>query len=226
MQRQTTCKEFWDEFKVTCKVTLESPQYEFFLNAITMIMLCTITMKRVGKLWKKSTQEAWCDIQIAYNIIMFILYLTEILVTGLERTLKFNFRIWPEALCQFMFWSLIFTGNQTQMRYQSVRVFELIIFIRLLKFVTLMYELKTTRIFIETMRNLVQPILNMIAVLFIVYYFFALIGMCMFGGYIRSDLEQFQKNDVVSTYHSNNFNDWFGSLVTLFSLMVVNNWQF
>ena len=153
-----------------------------------MIMLCTITMKRVGKLWKKSTQETWCDIQFFYNIIIFILYVTEILTVGLGKTLKHNFRIWPELLCQVMFWYIVINDNLHNIRYRSVRVFELIIFIRLLKFVTLMYELKTTRIFIETLRNLVLPIINLVTVLFIVYYLFALTGMAMFGGLIRSNL--------------------------------------
>jgi hypothetical protein len=38
------------------------------------------------------------------------------------------------------------------------------------------------RIVIETIRNLVAPLTNLMGVLFTIYYFFALIGMAMFGG--------------------------------------------
>lgn len=89
-----------------------------------------------------------------------------------------------------MFWYQVFTVEDIEdsSTYKSVRIFELIIFLRLFKMITLMYELKQTRIFIETMRNLVQPILIMLASIFIVYYIFALLGMFMFGGRIRSNL--------------------------------------
>jgi hypothetical protein len=63
-----------------------------------------------------------------------------------------------------------------------VKLLELVIFIRLWKILTLLYEIKSMRIVIETIRNLVAPLTNLMGVLFTIYYFFALIGMAMFGG--------------------------------------------
>ena len=42
----------------------------------------------------------------------------------------------------------------------------------------------------------------------------------MFGGQIRRDLR-----NIPALYHLNNFNDFPSSMITLFSLMVVNNWM-
>lgn len=65
-------------------------------------------------------------------------------------------------------------------------------------------------------------------VLMIVFYFFALIGMCLFGGMIRKNLAYpiiDGPYSVPSDFHLVNFNDLFSSYVTLFTLMVVNNWM-
>lgn len=78
------------------------------------------------------------------------------------------------------------------------------------------------------MKNLLEPILHMTSVLMIIYYIFALIGMCLFGGKIRKDLDYpFVEGPytVPSVFHLDNFNDFISSMVTLFTLMVVNNWM-
>ena len=66
--------------------------------------------------------------------------------------------------------------------------------------------------------------LIMASVVMLIYYFFALLGMSLFGGLIRRDMPEINGTDIPSTYHLDNFNDFFSSLITLFTLMVVNNW--
>jgi two pore calcium channel protein 1 len=58
----------------------------------------------------------------------------------------------------------------------------------------------------------------------IIYFVFALIGMALFGGVIRKNLEIFSDNTNNGAYYMDNFNDMLSSFVTLFTLMVVNNW--
>ncbi len=104
-------------------------------------------------------------------------------------------------------------------------MFELVIFIRILKLLVFMYEVNSLRIIIQTCSNMIIPMSIMASVVMIIYYFFALIGMMLFGGLIRNDLPFLQQStEIPSTYHLDNFNDFFSSLVTLFTLMVVNNW--
>jgi hypothetical protein len=54
----------------------------------------------------------------------------------------------------------------------------------MIKLMQLFYEIKVTRIIVETIRNLMKPLLNLTGVLFTIYYVFALIGMLFFGGKI------------------------------------------
>jgi len=138
-----------------------------------------------------------------------------------------KFSTWPELLCQILFGIAIYTENKgADGSSAAIRFFELIIFIRLFKLINLMYELKISRIIIETLKNLVYPIFQLITVIMVIYLVFALIGMAMFGGVIRKNLEIFSDNTNNGVYYMDNFNDMFSSFVTLFTLMVVNNWQF
>lgn len=90
----------------------------------------------------------------------------------------------------------------------------------------LFYEIKVTRIIVETIRNLIQPLLNLAGVLFTIYYVFALMGMLFFGGTIKKNAPFITEDSgIPDTYHLMNFNDMCSSYMTLFALMVVNNWM-
>lgn len=107
-----------------------------------------------------------------------------------------------------------------------MKLLELVIFLRMLKLLTLLYEIKVMRIIIETIRNLLKPLMYLSGVLFTIYYFFALLGMFMFGGKVQKNLPVIQQDSSIpDTYHLDNFNDLLSALVTLFTLMVVNNWM-
>lgn len=103
---------------------------------------------------------------------------------------------------------------------------ELVIFIRMLKLLTLLYEIKTMRIIIETMRNLIAPLFNLCAVLITIFYVFAQIGMLIYGGLVTKNSKVIAEDSgIPDNYHLMNFNDFLSSLMTLFALMVVNNWM-
>merc|ERR1719263_915318 len=106
----------------------------------------------------------------------------------------------------------------------EVKIFEIIIFIRMLKLLTLLYEIRVMRIIIETIRNLLRPLTNLAGILLSIYYIFAQLGMLMFGGKVYKG-SPFIDNDpnIPNTYHLMNFNDLLSSFCTLFALMVVNN---
>ena len=55
------------------------------------------------------------------------------------------------------------------------------------KLLSLLYEIKVTRVIMETMRNLLTPLTNLAGVLFTIFYVFALVGMYMFGGLVTKN---------------------------------------
>jgi len=96
---------------------------------------------------------------------------------GPVKAFKNHFRIWPETLCQLLNIPAIISyisanGDFVEYNY-TVKVFEVIVFIRMIKLLTLLYEVKTMRIIFETMKNLLGPLNNLIIVMMTIFYVFA-----------------------------------------------------
>lgn len=95
----------------------------------------------------------------------------------------------------------------------------------MLKLLTLLYEIKTMRVIFETLKNLLGPLNNLIIVMLTIFYLFAQIGMYMFGGDITSNSPEIvHDSSIPDNYYLINFNDLVSSYITLFILIVVNNW--
>ena len=120
-----------------------------------------------------------------------------------------------------------FKANDDLSQYNyTVKIFEVIVFIRMLKLLTLLYEIKIMRIIFETLKNLLGPLNNLIIVMMTIFYVFAQMGMIIFGGKIRSNSpEIITDSSIPDNYDLINFNDLMSSYVTLFILIVVNNWS-
>ena len=59
-----------------------------------------------------------------------------------------------------------------------------------------------------------------------VFYLFSIIGGLIFGGIINTNIiDTITNNGIPSSYIYNNFNDMGSAFITLFELMIVNNWQ-
>lgn len=108
----------------------------------------------------------------------------------------------------------------------TVHALEIVIFIRLLRILALLYELAVWRVIIETMQGLLGPFYTLLLVQYTVFYLFAVLGMRLFGGAVYVGNTALEQNaGVPPLYVLDNFNDFLSSMVTLFDLMVVNNWQ-
>ena len=105
------------------------------------------------------------------------------------------------------------------------RLIEMTLFIRVLGILTLIYEYRSMRLIVETMRNMLVPLVQLLGVLFVVFYIFAILGMALFGGMREKDYPSIQDGSTPNHYYLMNYNDLIFSMVSLFSLMVVNNWM-
>jgi len=87
------------------------------------------------------------------------------------------------------------------------------------------YEIKVMRVIMETMKNLIAPLKNLLMVMFLQSYIFALVGMFMFGGEVLTNSPAiYNDSSIPDNYPLINYNDLVSSFVTLFILIVVNNW--
>ena len=61
--------------------------------------------------------------------------------------------------------------------------------------------------------------------LFVIFYFFGQIGIYFFGGKnVKGDITVANDPGVPQFYNLMNFNDFVSAYITLFALMIVNNW--
>ena len=66
--------------------------------------------------------------------------------------------------------------------------------------------------------------MSMLVSLYTIYYLYAIGGEIWFGGKVKTNGPQTQDPSIPSFYYLINFNDFGCSLVTLFHIMIVNNW--
>ena len=107
-----------------------------------------------------------------------------------------------------------------------MRLLNLIIFIRLLKILSDLIEFTMFKSILEAMKKMFVPLSYQMGILISIYYTFAIIGMYMFGGKIRHNLPDVNSGSgIPDRWYLNSFNDLLSAFVTLFSLMVINNWM-
>ena len=127
-----------------------------------------------------------------------------------------------------------------QTHHTSEVALDFLMVLRVIRIFKIFHTVTRFRIVINTILHILPSMATYGGVLLVFYYFFAIIGMELFAnkikyygysdtllpgqqycGNYRLQESEFYKNH----YCKNNFNDLFSSLVTLFWLMVVNQWH-
>ncbi|GMH87273.1 hypothetical protein TL16_g10804 [Triparma laevis f. inornata] len=102
--------------------------------------------------------------------------------------------------------------------------------LRLLRLLRLVIALEQFRMIGEAVNEILPVVGKVGRVLLCTFYLFSCLGVEIFGGLITTDTSSpyyaaLKDTDYfVNNYFPNNFNDFLSSFVTLFELMVVNNW--
>jgi len=95
----------------------------------------------------------------------------------------------------------------------------------ILRALRLMRHIPPLRQLVTLMVELAPTYRRLGFLLFIVFYMYATVGMQIFGGMVRESAKELDGTDYAKgEYWNLNFNDFFSAFVTLFVLMVLNNW--
>ena len=79
-------------------------------------------------------------------------------------------------------------------------------------------------VLLQTTRSLMSPFFTLIVALYTAFYFYAIWGMIWFGGLVKVGGPQAEDSGIPPLYYLINFNDFGMSMVTLFHMMIINNW--
>ena len=85
-------------------------------------------------------------------------------------------------------------------------------------------EFQQFEIIAATFENVSGPFFSMGLAMYVVYNFYAVIGQAWFGGKITMNSAQTEDPSIPALYYLMNFNCFASSLITLFTIMVINNW--
>ena len=152
---------------------MSDPRYELSVNILGALNILCIGLKDL-QTESQNGIKIWMTIQVFINALFFIELVIDFLIHR-SQSFKKSFRVWPETLCQliniyattlfvmnFSRLSKVLEGVETAGSFDTnnlIKLYEVIIFIRILKVLTLLYELKAMRLVIETMRNMIVPLM-------------------------------------------------------------------
>ena len=147
------------------------------MNVVTIFNIFTVFMRALSTTQTEDKIQRWIIMELCINLAMLLETIGDILISGPVKAYRYHFRIWPETLCQFLNLPAMieyFNANDDFQQYNyTVKIFEVIVFIRMLKLLTLLYEIKIMRIIFETLKNLLGPLNNLIVVMLTIFYVFA-----------------------------------------------------
>jgi len=100
-----------------------------------------------------------------------------------------------------------------------------VVLVRLMRTCRLLRYITALRNLYSLLTRLLPTYLQLAALLFLVFYIFATVGVQVFGGLIFESNKSLVGSDFANgDYWALNFNDFPSGLMTLFVVMVVNNW--
>ena len=97
--------------------------------------------------------------------------------------------------------------------------------VRNLRLTALLWELEDFRKIAATFDRFSKPFLTIMFSLYTVMFFYAIIGEFFFEGVITVSAVQDANIGASDLYFLINFNDMYASMITLFHVLVVNNWN-
>lgn len=138
------------------------PEYELFTNIFTVLNIASIIVRNY--MTGSSDTDLitnWMIIQVFINVLFLFELIADAIVHGPYKAYSQHFRAWPETVCQVINLGLMiqyfhdWQHNTVDNFNQLAKLFELVIFIRVLKLLVFMYEINSLRIIIQTISNMI-----------------------------------------------------------------------
>lgn len=124
---------------------------------------------------------------------------------------------------------LLFFITPFDQNYISSKLLQFIILFRLMRIADLLREFSSMWNFEKTLKELAFSIASLMMVLFSLYIEYGEIGVNWFGGWMSYEKIEILMNewdDVSKFYVYLNFNDYANAYMTLFAIMINNDWTY
>jgi two pore calcium channel protein len=180
------------------------------------------------KYWDGSIDTVWEYMESVFTVVYCVEVVVKVTVNGWKAYLErqknlFDFTITILAVLSSAY---VYYPND----YSDSRLVRLIVMARVLRLIRLLTAMKRFQLIGMISAEILPEAASVMLVLFFLMYFFAALGMQLYGGLVTRDPNNPLSYLILDTdfsdngYWANNFNDMFSGMNVLFNLLVINNW--
>lgn len=210
------------------KAFVRGPKFGYIVVVILLLNLVTVVIETTLDIENNAAQKVWQVVEFVFGWI----YVLEMAL----KVYSFGFKnYWRDGQNRFDFfitWIIVIGETTTFLSPDGVTVLSngewirYLLLARLLRLIRLLMHVQRCRAFLATFLTLIPSLMPYLGTIFCVLCIYCSLGLQLFGGIVNagnSDLEGTDLDD--SDYLLFNFNDYPNGMVTLFNLLVMNNWQ-
>ena len=211
--------------------------FNYFTYVISIVNVLLVTIELEIAYNESFTRS---DSRLAYYNLFFVIYyaveqISKLIGYGCRRYFKSIGNVYEGfvtcALILLEFLVLVLYDSPKHLHDPYVDIYYLNIIIRLmnifivLRLLRILVQVSYLRLLTSTMVDLIWNVRGFFGIIIVVYYLFAFLGMELFNDVDgpTTKCDPAPAYDGLK-YYGNNFHDFASSLVTLWDVMVVNNW--
>ncbi|XP_043689271.1 two pore calcium channel protein 1B [Telopea speciosissima] len=210
------------------KAFVRSKTFEYIIAFFLMLNLITVIIETTLDIKNSSAQKIWQVVEFVFGWIYVLEMALKVYALGfhnywMEGQNRFDFIVtWiivvGETATFFSPHGLPFLSNGEWIRYLLIA--------RLLRLIRLLMHVKRCRAFVATFLSLIPSLMPYLGTIFCVLCIYCSLGLQIFGGIVNSGNPNLEGTGLYENdYLLFNFNDYPTGMVTLFNLLVMNDWQ-
>ncbi|KAK3404717.1 hypothetical protein EUGRSUZ_K01031 [Eucalyptus grandis] len=196
--------------------------FALILNLVAVIVETTLDIEN------NSAQKVWQEVEFIFGWVYVLEMALKVYSLGFENYWRdgqnrFDFVItWVIVIGETITFvapnGLDFLSNGEWIRY--------LLLARLLRLIRLLMHVKRYRAFVATFLTLLPSLMPYLGIIFCVMCIYCSLAEQIFGGMVNAGNSKLEETDLAADdYLLLNFNDYPNGMVTLFNLLVLNNWQ-
>ncbi|KAJ8749227.1 hypothetical protein K2173_018703 [Erythroxylum novogranatense] len=210
------------------KSFVRSPKFGYMISFILILNLVAVVIETTLDIENNSAQKVWQIVEFTFGWIYVLEMALKIYSFGFlnywrDGQNRFDFLVtWIIVIGETITFAspngLTFLSNGEWIRY--------LLLARMLRLIRLLMYVRSYRAFVATFLTLVPSLMPYLGTIFCVMCIYCSLGVQVFGGIVNAGNPSVEETDIAENdYWLFNFNDYPNGMVTLFNLLVMNNWQ-
>ncbi|XP_031253389.1 two pore calcium channel protein 1 [Pistacia vera] len=215
-------------FSEKLKAFVRSPKFGYIITFILVVNLAAVIVETMLDIENSSGQKVWQEVEFVFGWIYVLEMALKVYSFGFENYWRdgqnrFDFLItWIIVIGETITFvspnSLTFLSNGEWIRY--------LLLARMLRLIRILMHVQRYRAFLATFLTLIPSLMPYLGIIFCVLCIYCSLGVQIFGGIVNVGNTKVEETDLADDdYLLFNFNDYPNGMVTLFNLLVMNNWQ-